>query len=152
MATSSSRTVPFALAVLAVLGSGCLHRGHSVKKYRDDPMLASQIEARAEERCLSSEAVRPPRKFVTDGCSAWPDGTWGDCCVEHDMAYWCGGSAEVRRQADLQLRQCVSERVAPWLGAVMYYGVRAGGPPWLPTPWRWAYGWPWLRGYTDSAR
>jgi hypothetical protein len=29
----------------------------------------------------------------------------------------------------------------------MYRGVRAGGTPYLPTPYRWGYGWRYLRGY-----
>ncbi len=31
------------------------------------------------------------------------------------------------------------------LGDVL--GVRAGGPAWLPFPWRWAYGWDYCHGY-----
>ena len=29
----------------------------------------------------------------------------------------------------------------------MYHGVRAGGGAWWPTRYRWAYGWPYGRGY-----
>jgi hypothetical protein len=29
----------------------------------------------------------------------------------------------------------------------MLQGVRAGGSPSLPTPYRWGYGWPFGRGY-----
>jgi hypothetical protein len=31
----------------------------------------------------------------------------------------------------------------------MYEGVRAGGSPWWPTRYRWAYGWPYGRGYQE---
>ena len=31
----------------------------------------------------------------------------------------------------------------------MLAGVRVGGSPWLPTQFRWAYGWPYLRGYKE---
>ncbi len=31
----------------------------------------------------------------------------------------------------------------------MLAGVRVGGTPWLPTRFRWAYGWPFLRGYEE---
>jgi len=30
----------------------------------------------------------------------------------------------------------------------MLAGVRIGGTPYLPTKFRWAYGWPYPRGYT----
>lgn len=34
------------------------------------------------------------------------------------------------------------------MASVFYSGVRMGGTPWLPTPWRWGYGWDdWPRGY-----
>ena len=29
----------------------------------------------------------------------------------------------------------------------MWAGVRAGGGPYWPTSYRWAYGWPYTRGY-----
>ena len=29
----------------------------------------------------------------------------------------------------------------------MSKGVRVGGSPWWPTSYRWAYGWPYGRGY-----
>jgi hypothetical protein len=32
----------------------------------------------------------------------------------------------------------------------MLAGVRVGGTPWLPTRFRWAYGWPYLRGYKEA--
>jgi len=37
----------------------------------------------------------------------------------------------------------------------MLAGVRVGGTPYLPTRFRWGYGWPWPRGYralTDIER
>lgn len=34
------------------------------------------------------------------------------------------------------------------MGSIMYLGIRIGGSPWLPTPWRWGYGWDdWPRDY-----
>jgi len=57
--------------------------------------------------------------FSSDACSLFPDrapigqADWCDCCLAHDEAYWRG-----------------------------YGAVRIGGMPWLPSPFRWAYGWP----------
>jgi hypothetical protein len=92
--------------------------------------------------------------FTSDGCSLFPDGTmreratWGDCCLQHDIAYWRGGTGEERKAADGALRDCVLGRTGDRaLAEAMYLGVRAGGHPAFPAWYRWAYGWPYGRGY-----
>lgn len=91
--------------------------------------------------------------FTTDGCSSFPDGTindktlWIDCCIRHDLAYWRGGTHEERLAADLALEQCVAKLGEPDIAKLMLQGVRAGGSPLLPTPFRWGYGWPFPRDY-----
>jgi len=98
----------------------------------------------------SEEAIAP---FSTDGCSAFPDGTieqnelWLSCCTEHDIAYWQGGTYEERISADQALESCVTEIGEPAIGALMHAGVRVGGTPYLPTLFRWGYGWEYPRGY-----
>ena len=93
------------------------------------------------------------KPFTTDGCSAFPDGNttenakWITCCIEHDFAYWKGGTIDERKQADDLLKQCVSELGEKDLSIVMHIGVRLGGSPFYPTWYRWGYGWPYLRGY-----
>jgi hypothetical protein len=83
----------------------------------------------------------PPSPFVSDGCSCWPDYTWVECCVVHDLAYWMGGTRQERLTADLVLKTCVQEQGYPLTAGLMYYGVRIGGVWWLPTPFRWGFGW-----------
>lgn len=93
----------------------------------------------------------PPKPFRTDGCSFFPDGFWGECCEEHDRPYWRGGTMIERLIADLQLSICIAMKGfdREWyfqlfycfLAVLMFVGVRFGGTPWLPTPWRWGYGW-----------
>jgi len=102
---------------------------------------------------------RPPHTaelvpFTSDGCSLFPDGTfkdrdkWCDCCQNHDLAYWQGGSADERKQADANLHDCVMARTNDQrLAETMYLGARAGGHPGFPTWYRWGYGWPYGRGY-----
>lgn len=90
----------------------------------------------------------PSRPFHTDGCSAFPDGRLYGCCVEHDIAYWCGGSRRDRCDADRRLRACAEVFDRSQSGLV-YWGVRMGGVPWLPLPWRWGYGHPFGRGYAE---
>ncbi len=94
------------------------------------------------------------KPFSSDGCSLFPDGTikekqkWCACCFEHDIAYWRGGTEADRKNADEELRKCVLERTKDKaLAETMYYGVRAGGHPVFPNWYRWAYGWPYGRGY-----
>jgi len=101
--------------------------------------------------CAPRQTLRP---FTSDGCSLFPDralvgpATWCSCCLQHDLAYWRGGSSEQRLQADQELRQCVLRETGnEALADSMYAGVRAGGTPHLPTWYRWAYGWPQSRNY-----
>ena len=99
-------------------------------------------------------AAPAPRPFTSDGCSLFPDGTaarpglWCRCCFEHDVAYWRGGTEAERLGADEALRECVFGRTRDRaLADAMFAGVRAGGAPVFPSWYRWAYGWPYGRGY-----
>lgn len=92
--------------------------------------------------------------FTTDGCSLFPDralighADWRACCVAHDHAYWRGGSELARLSADRELRACVHRATGnEALAELMYVGVRTGGGPYYFTSYRWAYGWPYGRGY-----
>ena len=91
--------------------------------------------------------------FTSDGCSSFPDGPpedpqrWRSCCYTHDQAYWLGGSSAERAVADTELETCVAGVENEALARAMWLGVRAGGSPYWPTAYRWAYGWPYTRGY-----
>jgi hypothetical protein len=93
------------------------------------------------------------KPFTTDGCSSFPDGTieqaslWENCCISHDFAYWQGGTFEERLVADEELESCVAGVGEPTIASLMLAGVRVGGTPYLPTSYRWGYGWPFMRGY-----
>lgn len=101
------------------------------------------------------------RPFTSDGCSSFPDGTptqqdlWLSCCEQHDYAYWKGGTYEERLLADERLQSCVAEVAEDELALLMLAGVRVGGSPFLPTTFRWGYGWSCPRYYdalTDSEK
>lgn len=107
---------------------------------------------------LAAENIKP---FTSDGCSVFPDGTleqkdlWLLCCTAHDYAYWQGGTYQERLIADKILRQCVANVGEPQIAKLMLAGVRVGGSPYLPTSFRWGYGWPYPRGYkvlTDAEK
>jgi len=103
------------------------------------------------------QSTRPPAlaPFKSDGCTCFPDGTpqkpnlWKRHCVDHDYSYWKGGTREERRQADLKLRDGIRSEGHPFTGEIAYAAVRMWGTPWLPTPWRWGFGW---RGYPRGYR
>lgn len=66
-----------------------------------------------------------------DYCTMFPEGWWPHCCQMHDIAY-----GVLRRQADLDLMQCVSNSAVdnPFAAAAsvaiagtMYIGVRLFG-------------------------
>jgi hypothetical protein len=84
----------------------------------------------------------PPEPFVSDGCSWWFDGDWVACCVGHDLSYWRGGTRDERHAADQAMKACVAGQGRVALSHLMYFGVRVGGVWWLPTPFRWGFGWP----------
>jgi hypothetical protein len=94
------------------------------------------------------------KPFTSDGCTLFPDGSllepqqWCDCCFEHDLAYWRGGSMQEREAADQRLRDCVQEKTGDAvLARSMYEGVRFGGSPYFYNWYRWGYGWSYERKY-----
>ena len=93
------------------------------------------------------------QSFKSDGCSAFPDGTlfqqtlWQQCCTNHDLAYWQGGTYQQRLDADLELKSCVTSIGEPEIAKLMLAGVRAGGSPYWPTSFRWGYGWKYPKKY-----
>jgi hypothetical protein len=93
------------------------------------------------------------KPFTSDGCSVFPDGTfteknrWLRCCVRHDYDYWQGGSYQQRIIADKALKSCVTKIGEPKIATIMLAGVRVGGTPYLPTQFRWGYGWPYPKFY-----
>ncbi len=84
-----------------------------------------------------------PPGFVSDGCTNFFDGGYRDCCVEHDLDYYKGGSLKERRASDKRLYRCVKSRKGwgnRFRASIMYLGVRAFGVSFLPTPFRWGFG------------
>lgn len=96
--------------------------------------------------------------FTSDGCSAFPNGNmeqqslWLNCCVMHDLAYWQGGTYEERVTADAELASCVADTGESEISKLMHAGVRVGGSPYFPMPYRWGYGWPYPRGYKELSK
>ena len=92
--------------------------------------------------------------FANLGCSSSPNPSelasdeWCGCCVEHDIAYWRGGSSTQREQADERLRDCVVRTTRnEVLADSIYEGVRDGSSKYFFTDYQWAYGWSFDRSY-----
>lgn len=130
----------------------------SVEPYVANDLKRNAVEQIAADYCAKmrapvdapNPAQQPDDVFTSDGCTAWPNNSWLSCCIVHDITYWCGGSEQNRKEADQYFEQCVNNKMQV-MGNVMYSGVRIGGSPWLPTPWRWGYGWKhWPNGYVQT--
>lgn len=93
------------------------------------------------------------KPFISDGCTLFPNGTvennklWLHCCVAHDIDYWKGGTQQQRLASDKRLQACVTRLGEAEIATLMLVGVRIGGSPYIPTPYRWGYGWPYARFY-----
>ncbi|WP_413586908.1 hypothetical protein [Bdellovibrio sp. HCB274] len=93
--------------------------------------------------------------FTSDGCTMSPNGpkehpyAFFECCVQHDYAYWQGGTLKQKEAADLSLKSCIAEHSNENIGSIYYRAVNLGGGPQFNTPFRWGYGWPRNRGYRE---
>jgi hypothetical protein len=99
---------------------------------------------------------REIKDFKSDGCSLFPDKSiisrddWCDCCFQHDLLYWQGGTEAERLKADEALRECILQKTGNVnLARVMYSGVRFGGSPYFYNWYRWGYGWNYDRKYAE---
>lgn len=124
---------------------------HHVRKYIQQALLTSL--ALALGGCSKTNELAD---FTSDGCSLCPDQSlisekdWCECCVEHDIAYWQGGTEAQRLEADKKLRDCVlAQTDNKVLAETMYHGVRFGGSPHFYNWYRWGYGWSDGRKYRE---
>ena len=50
--------------------------------------------------CIACSNETELSPFTSDGCSLFPDSSlinkddWCECCFQHDLAYWKGGTKE----------------------------------------------------------
>jgi hypothetical protein len=141
-----------ALAVLCTTSVACAFQQHTLEPYASDPAAGERLAAEADARCaaIRGDGKLPPRVFTSDGCSAWPDGRCADCCLAHDILYWCGGDGAARHDADREFRSCVEAVEGTATARAMYTGVRIGGWRGWPAPWRWGYGWTWPENGTSD--
>ena len=125
-----SKTLILCISLIAVFLVGCANHTNQIDRIVSEIYTADSVKG-----------ATPPHAFTSDGCSGFPNGDWLECCVSHDLVYWMGGTREERANADLALKRCVSDKGHPVIAAFMHFGVRIGGVWWLPTSFRWGFGW-----------
>ena len=79
--------------------------------------------------------------FETDTCTFFIDGSWSECCIEHDVRYWLGGTKEKMDESDLKLKKCVEEKSNNIWSSLIYQGVRIGHLSPIKSKYEWAWGW-----------
>ncbi len=94
------------------------------------------------------------RPFRSEGCSLSPGSvpgtkiSWATCCVQHDLAYWLGGTEKERLTADENLKSCIQQKANSIIGEIYFSAVRMGGRPHTWAGFRWGYGWNYVRPYS----
>jgi hypothetical protein len=81
--------------------------------------------------------MKPFVRAEADGCTMSVDWTRAqrECCLDHDEAYWYGGTSAARKAADVALYECwVHHGLPRWVASYRYYLVRSFG--W----WLWGRG------------
>ena len=139
---------------VACAAVACTTATHTLEPYRSDPAAGAALSKRAADYCeeTSPDQPQPTKTFFTDGCSRFIDAEWNlECCIEHDIKYWCGGAPEQRKAADAAFGECVAENSAKAIGKGMELGVRVGGHPVRLTRYRWGYGHDYEAGYPEDA-
>jgi hypothetical protein len=93
------------------------------------------------------------KPFETDGCTLFIDGPpnesglWRNCCVEHDLRYWFGGSDVDMDATDLRLKSCVDKVAGATWASLIYSGVRTGHHSPIKNKYQWSWGWAKKREY-----
>jgi len=100
---------------------------------RQMPETTNEMVAEAKNFGLAQGKEAPPRSFVFDGCTLFLDG-FGDssflsACLDHDIAYYYGGTQEERLMADKIFKDDISQsgQVGKVFQYPMYWAVRLLG-------------------------
>lgn len=70
---------------------------------------------------------------------------WYEACIEHDFAYWMGGTSKERKIADQKLREAVIKTGHPIWANIMYIAVRIFGS--IYWPWKLGFRYDWFKNY-----
>lgn len=111
----------------------------------------SPISSNESISLIGDNKIRP---FHSDLCTGIREGPksnpwlWAHCCIEHDLFYWAGGSAEYRKKADQNLKLCIADRGHPRFAKIVYSSVRLGRySPFYVRDQHWGNAWSKRRNY-----
>ncbi len=97
------------------------------------PETTNEIIERAYQYGRDNEKKTPDKTFHFDGCTLFFDRFLGssfkEACLNHDIAYWYGGTGQERLMVDVVFRGDIAETglSGKVLSPVMYLGVRLFG-------------------------
>lgn len=110
----------------------------------------------AKAKSLFNDPQAPTlRPFTSDGCSASPDGipltansqAWLECCIDHDLSYWAGGSKAEKTLADNTFRSCIEDKGYKSVAYLYHKSVSVVPSAKTNFTYRWGYGWNYNRPY-----
>lgn len=117
---------PFTYAALLLVA---LYTAHFAVDLITPMQTSDADQARAAQYLVEHDLPTPDQPFLRDGCTLWPDKLPGhdfnEACLQHDIAYWAGGSDELHRQTNIEFRYNVAKTgpLGPALGVIMAIGV-----------------------------
>lgn len=113
------------------------------------PDTTAEVRALAVRSTLEARKTIPPRDFKFDGCTLFPEHILGlnltRACLDHDIAYWAGGTAEERAAADQAFKTAVAAagKAGTIVAPLVYFGTYLFGDTWLTKLFdaNWGFGW-----------
>lgn len=154
---------------ISISASAHAQGAYSVRAYRHQMCPADPENQDVRLSALSGFAVGPKfsavasptepllRPFTSDGCSSSPDklpfmnilSNYVSCCVDHDVAYWMGGTRQQKTAADDELEKCIAKKDLLKTSKVYKFFVQKFGGPDSSQTYRWGYGWNYRRPYRE---
>jgi hypothetical protein len=106
-------------------------------------------QAHATTYLAQHNLPEPDYPFTRDGCTLFPDQLPGhdfyQACLDHDIAYWAGGSEALRHEVNLAFHEAITHtgHLGPVLAPIMYYAVTYLGNNGVSRTVgsHWGYGW-----------
>jgi len=116
---------------------------------RSFPTTTHAQNQQATDVVQQKNTAMPPRPFIFDGCTLFPDkiGTLSlkEICLAHDIAYWIGGTPDEKKAADQKFKDDLSDSgiVGKIISPIAYTGVVIFGDTWLTRQFNanWGFGW-----------
>lgn len=117
--------------------------------------LSGYLVGAKAKKLFSNPKAPTLRPFTSDGCSASPDGVpltsksqaWLDCCIDHDLEYWGGGSKSDKRSADSKFKKCIQDKGYESVAYLYHKSVSVVPSAKTNFTYRWGYGWNYKRPY-----